>query len=141
MDSIAQRVTELLRRSPAPAVRLRDLCRALQDSGVARVDPETLARRLSIDPGRFLLIDPWGRLWRSSRREPARAGAVADVWVAAADGGDDPDPDAPPLALRLRRTVHWLGRRLDRRSATETARWLGMAREASAVAPKLRRAA
>ena len=143
MNTVTRRIEEILRRHPAPAVRVQevlDRLRALGGGGPS--EASTLLAHLSAHPGRFRVIDPWKGAWRPVKGARTTSSYVARAWVVLVDDdGPDPDPDAPPLARLLRQTVRWLSDEADTRSTINLARWHSALTEADEAGEHLRKAA
>ena len=132
----------VLDQHPAPALRLAELARQLQERGHPTAQSERLLRLLTCEPDRFRLLWVWTGpasrpAARPSLRTRARVGVKARVreldtagdgretWVVALDPADEP---APPGRARhgLRESVRWMARRVDPRSARAVSRWYRM---------------
>lgn len=143
----------------SPAVPLHHLVDTLRHQGVAATEmsirsalegPGAAGRLLGPVHGRPGLPGRWSRARRAGPGgraalppesaadggdSPPPGGRFALVaglqccWVVLCEEGDeDPGPDAPPRA-RLRRTLLFLGRRVDERSPGDVGRWLALVAE------------
>jgi hypothetical protein len=134
-------LVEILRRQGV-AVTERSIRGALAGAGAAGRLLGPILVRPSPPPGRSSSrMGPGGS--RVGLREPqadtggphpphgasALVAGLGCCWVVLCEkGDDDPGPDAPPSA-RLRRTLLFLGRRVDERSPRDVGRWLALVAE------------
>ncbi len=144
METLPDTAETVLRRHPAPALRLSELLRlvrlALRDPAL---DRDRLLQSLSARPERFRLLDPWKGPWR--RVVEGRASKPhAEPWVVlVADPGGDAGAAVEGVSLgRMRSCVRWMAGAVDPTSAWSLARWHGLAlAETSARAALVRKAA
>lgn len=150
MDALVDRAAQAATRHPAPALRIRDLARIVQQSG-AGVSDTVLLAALRRDPGRFRLVDPWRGPWSTLRRntspmgdsdDPRNDGTTSSLLdgprLVPAPGSKSwsPGPSAPTIQ-RMRQTMIRLGWRIDDSSPTDLARWHRLVLESTRVRARL----
>ncbi len=126
MNPIAAFAETALREHAHPALRLYELVDLVAQRVDRSIDRTRLRAILESYPDHFRILDPWRGPWRSVLSLDAHAGRACDVWVVAVTPPDRP-PGGPPVAVKLRETVRWLGRGIDPRSPREVSRWYAIA--------------
>jgi hypothetical protein len=126
MNPIAAFAENALRESMHPALRLRELVELVAQRVDRSLDGPKLRAVLETYPDRFRILDPWRGPWRSVLAGDPEGALGCDVWVVAVTAPDRP-PDGPPVAIKLRETVRWIGRGIDPRSQREVSRWYAIA--------------
>ena len=126
MHPIAAFAENTLRAHSHPALRLRELVDLVAQRVDRSLDGARLRAILDAYPDRFRILDPWRGPWRSVLSDDPDDPPMADVWVVAVAPPDHP-PGGPPVAVKLRETVRWLGRGIDPRAPREGSRWYAIA--------------
>jgi hypothetical protein len=126
MNPIAVFAESALREHAHPALRLRELVDVVSQRVDRTLDGTRLRAILESYPDRFRILDPWRGPWRSLLGAHPDGALGCDVWVVAVAPPDRP-PGGPPVAVKLRETVRWLGRGIDPRSPREVSRWYAIA--------------
>ena len=135
MNPIAEHADRVLRAHPGAAMHLVSLLAEVRRA----VDPTLccsgLRRILEESPHRFHVLNAWDARWperRASTESDRRA------WVVATD-----PPASRPATRnpRLRESIRWVGRTLDRRSGSEMSRWEELVLREEATRQALDRAA
>ena len=142
MDPIVSHAEAVLRRHPAPALKLSELAELLKsDLPRATLDLTVLRHRLERHPETFRFLDPWRGPWRHTREQiPGDLGA-AEPWVlVVADPGADGVGSSHPSRM-MRESVRWIARSVDPRSAREVSRLHGIVLEERGARGALRQAA
>jgi hypothetical protein len=136
MNTIALRAEAALHAHPNPALRLAELLALIAHDVDRSLTSERFRAILEDHPDRFRILDSWSRRW-TVRASGAGEGSA---WVVAiADPGRP--PDGPRSAVRLRESVRWLARSVDRRSHLEVSRWYAIAMAEREARPILEREA
>lgn len=145
MDPILRLAREVLRRDPAPALRLHDLLDRVRSQGPEpRLSEERLRALLRSRPDRFRVLElcrgPFRALGPSTE---GAAGVGRDAtWVTALTDPDAPaEPRDATVLGRLRESVRWLARDVDARSPRAVLRWYRLVLEAEDVRASVRRVA
>src|SRR5688500_15557730 len=125
MNPIASFAETALREHAHPALRLRELVELVAQRVDRSLDGTRLRAILESYPDRFRILDPWRGPWRSVLGD-SDAALYSDVWVVAVSAPDHP-PGGPPVAVKLRETVRWIGRGVDPRSQRQVSRWYAIA--------------
>lgn len=143
MDTLPDAAEAVLRRHPAPALRLDELLPlvrlALRDPAL---DRDRLLQSLSARPERFRLLDPWRGPWKRMIDGPD-PGPLPGPWVVVVgDPGGEAGPSTGGMAAtRMRACVQWMAVGVDPTSAWSLARWHGLALAEASVRGVLKRAA
>ncbi len=126
MNPIAAFAESVLREHTHPALRLRELVELVARRVDRSLDATRLLAILESYPDRFRILDPWKGPWRGVFADDPGHAPTCDVWIVAVAAPDHP-PGGPPVAVKLRETVRWLGRGIDPRSPREVSRWYAIA--------------
>ena len=123
MKTIPDLTSEILNRSPNPALPLACLLEAIEEETAGYVDgAERILMEIRSRPDLFRVIDPMIGPWRHATAKPYEAPPWSpETWVL----GLDPNTRASsPVSARTAESLRCLGRRVDENSATAVARWL-----------------
>ena len=126
MNPIATCAETALREHAHPALRMSELVDLVARRVDRSLDVSRLRAVLESYPDRFRILDPWRGPWRSVLAADPEGGLACDVWVVAVTPPDRP-AGGPPVAVKLRETVRWLGRGIDPRSPRQVSRWYAIA--------------
>lgn len=143
MDTLPDAAETVLRRHPAPALRLGELLRlvrrSLRDPALHR---DRLLQSLGARPDRFRLLDPWRGPWKRMS-DGLDARPQSEPWVVlVGDPGDEAGPSVDGMAAsRMRACVRWMAAGVDPTSAWSLARWHGLALAEASVRAVLEEAA
>lgn len=123
MKTIPDLATEILSRSPTPALPLSHLVEAIAEETASQsASTERILAELRSCPDLFRVLDPLIGPWR---RATARPGEVPpwspETWVLGLHPGTRA---SSPVSARTAESLRCLGRRVDENSATAVARWL-----------------
>jgi len=143
MDTLPYTAETVLRRHPAPALRLGELLRLVRLSlRNPALDRDRLLRSLSACPERFRLLDPWRGPWKRVIVGPEPVPQPEPWVVLVGDPGGEAGPSVDGMAAaRMRVCVRWMATGVDPTSAWSLARWHGLAVAEASVRTVLRGAA
>lgn len=137
MKTIPDLATEILGRSPAPALPLPRLVEAIAEETAGHiVGVERILREIRLCPDLFRVLDPLIGPWRRATAKPGDLPPWSpETWVL----GLHPSTRAgSPVSDRTAESLRCLGRKVDENSATAVAHWLLLIERS---APVSRRAA
>jgi hypothetical protein len=123
MKTIPDLASEILNRSPNPALPLARLLEAMEEETAGYVDgAERILMEIRSRPDLFRVFDPMIGPWRRATAKPYEVPPWnPETWVL----GLDPNTRASsPVSARTAESLRCLGRRVDENSATAVARWL-----------------
>ena len=122
MNTILDNAEDVLRQHPAPAMTLGQLHRRLHEQWPMLTPARPNLRRvLETEADRFLVLDPCLGPWSHAKRGSAPLEELDNVLVLGLGSGLARGTRLPADA-RLRESVRWIARGLDRRSRRSLAR-------------------
>jgi succinate dehydrogenase/fumarate reductase flavoprotein subunit len=125
MNPIVDHAERIMRDHLHPALRLSELRTLVAARADANLDADRLRTLLEARPDTFRLLDPWRGPWRSTR--PSEHDALLDPWVVMIDDPGDGTHHRRSMSAKMRASIRWLARGVDRRSAHEVSRWYAIA--------------
>ena len=123
MRTVVDLATEILGRSPTPALPLPRLIEAIAEETASHAAPvERILAEIRSRPDLFRVLDPVIGPWRRATGRPGEDPPWSPAtWVL---GLQPANRAGSPVSARTRESLRCLGSRVDENSATAVARWL-----------------